>query len=165
MFETLDTMISLGVVFLILSMVHKYLMSLVKRFFNIKAKVVAEEMKTFIGINTAKYLIPYLEKKAKHLNFLECIKGENVLRQLNKEQLKEVVGKLEVFFKDNKDVKTINKELGLEISAKDFEDKIGEIKEHIGTLKVRIENMYDHTTEKISELYNTKLKWRTLLCD
>ena len=45
MFETLDIMISLAVVFLILSMVHKYLVSLIKRLLSIKAKVVADEMK------------------------------------------------------------------------------------------------------------------------
>jgi hypothetical protein len=46
MFETLDIMISLAVMFLILSMVHKYLVSLIKRALSIKAKVVADEMKT-----------------------------------------------------------------------------------------------------------------------
>jgi hypothetical protein len=46
MFEMLDIMISLAVVFLILSMVHKYLVSLIKRLLSIKAKVVADEMKT-----------------------------------------------------------------------------------------------------------------------
>ncbi len=35
MFETLDIMILLAVVFLILRMVHKYLMSVVKRLFKI----------------------------------------------------------------------------------------------------------------------------------
>ncbi len=64
MFETLDTMISLGVIFLILSMVNKYLISLVKRIFKIKAKVITKELETFIGEKTSKYLIPYLEEKA-----------------------------------------------------------------------------------------------------
>ena len=70
MFETLDVMLSLAVVFLILSMVNKYLMSIIKRALRIKAGVAAEEMKTFIGENTVKLLIPYLDKKARHLNFL-----------------------------------------------------------------------------------------------
>ena len=81
MFETLDIMISLAVVFLILSMVHKYLVSLIKRVLSIKAKVVAEEMKTFVGENTAQYLIPYLEKKAKHLSFLEQQHGVPLIRK------------------------------------------------------------------------------------
>jgi hypothetical protein len=70
MFGTLDIMISLAVVFLILSRVHNYLVSHIKRLLSIKAKVVAVEMKTFIGKNTVQCLIPYLEKKAKHVIFL-----------------------------------------------------------------------------------------------
>jgi hypothetical protein len=42
MFGTLDIMTSLAVVFLILSMVHEYLVSVVRRLLSIKAKVVAE---------------------------------------------------------------------------------------------------------------------------
>ncbi len=91
MFETLDTLISLGVIFLILSMIHKYVMSMVKRFFKIKATVVAEEMKTFVGENTIKYMIPFLEKNAKHQNVLDIIKGKNALRELSEEQLKGIV--------------------------------------------------------------------------
>jgi hypothetical protein len=34
-------------------MVHKYLVSLIKRLLSIKAKVVADEMKAFVGKNTA----------------------------------------------------------------------------------------------------------------
>ncbi len=92
MFQALDIMISLGVIFLILSMVNKYLISFVKRILKIKTKVITKEMETVIGENTSKYLIAYLEEKAKHLNFLDEKKR---LRQLNKEQLKTVVGELE----------------------------------------------------------------------
>ena len=87
MFETLDIMISLAVVFLILSMVHKYLVSLIKRLLSIKAKVVAEEMETFIGENTVQYLIPYLEKKAKHFNLPEPQHGLRLIRRHNDRQI------------------------------------------------------------------------------
>lgn len=158
MFQTLDTMISLGVIFLILSMVNKYLISLVKRVFKIKAKVITKELETFIGENTSKYLIPYLEKKTKHLNFTD---GKKRLRQLNKEQLRMVVDELERFIEDNNNnVGLIQRELG--INAKDIKVGIEEIKEHLGTLKGRIENMYDNTMEKISEVYETKIRYRAL---
>ena len=62
-------------------MVHKYLVSLIKPLPSIKAKVVADEMKTFVGENTAQYLIPYLEKKAKHLNFLGQQHGVPLIRK------------------------------------------------------------------------------------
>jgi hypothetical protein len=58
MFGTLDIMIALAVAFLILSVVGKYMGSLIKRMLSIKAKVVAEEMKTFVEENTVQYLIP-----------------------------------------------------------------------------------------------------------
>jgi hypothetical protein len=59
MFETLDIMISLAVVFLILSMVHKYLVSLIKRLLSVKAKVVADEMKTLKTILFAQLFRTY----------------------------------------------------------------------------------------------------------
>ena len=79
--KTLYIMISLAVVFLVCSIVHKYLVSLIKRLLSIKAKVFAEEMKTFMRVNTAQYLIPYLEKKAEHLNLLERQHGVPFIRK------------------------------------------------------------------------------------
>ena len=165
MFETLDIMISFGIVFLILSMVHKYLMSMVKRLLKVKASVVAEEMRTFVGENTSKYLIPYLEKRAKHLNFLEetkkkmgLQKGENGLRQLNKDQLKEVVKKMREFF-ESTSVEDIQKELGLATTKATIDG----LKDHLDTLKDRIEKMYDNTLEKISEVYKAKLRYITMI--
>ena len=162
MFETLDTMISLGVIFLILSMVNKYLISLVKRIFKIKAKVITKELETFIGEKTSKYLIPYLEEKAKHLNFLD---EEKRLRQLNKEQLKTVVGELEKFMK-SENADEFKKVFGIDISVddikKEVQGELDEIKAHLNTLKEKVENMYDNTMEKISEVYETKLRYRAL---
>ena len=162
MFETLDTLISLGVIFLILSMVNKYLISLVKRMFNIKAKVITKELQTFIGEKTSKYLIPYLEEKAKHLNFLDENKR---LRQLNKEQLKTVVGELEAFMK-SEDAEEFKKVFGIDISVDDIKNKVHgefeEIKAHLNTLKDKVETMYDSTTEKISEVFETKIRYRAL---
>lgn len=165
MFETLDIMISIGVLYLILSMVLKYLMSMIKRLLKLKANVVAEEMKTFIGENTSKYLIPYLEKNAKHLNFLEGTRGKvgfkkggNALRQLNKDQLKEVVVKLKEFF-ESTSVNEIQNSLGVETN----EGIINEIKVHLDTLTGRIEKMYDNTMEKISEIYESRARYFTLI--
>ncbi len=168
MFESLDIMISFGLVFLILSMILKYVMSIIKRAMKIKAKVIAEEVKAFIGENTSEYLIPYLDKKAKHLNFLEDIKkkrdglGNKGLRQLNKKQLESVVNNLSEFLK-NKPARVIKKELDLEISEDDIRKKIKEIKDHLESLKVKIEHNYDNTMQRISEIYETKLRKHTLV--
>lgn len=162
MFETLDTMISLGVIFLILSMVNKYLISLVKRIFKIKAKVITKELETFIGEKTSKYLIPYLEKKAKHLNFLD---EKRRLRLLSKEQLKTVVSDLEEFMKSEK-ADEFKKIFGIDITVDDIKNKVHgefeEIKAHLNTLKDKVETMYDSTTEKISEVFETKIRYRAL---
>ncbi len=161
MFETLDTMISLGVIFLILSMVNKYLVSLVKRFFQIKAKTISKEMKTFVGENTTQYLIPYLEKKAKHLNFLDNVKGENVLRELDKEQLAMVVSDLKEFLKDE-NTTGIMEVYGIDNTIKETKEKIDKIKNHLETLEGRIEKIYDNTMKKISEMYVSNLRTFTL---
>ncbi len=163
MFETLDTMISLGVIFLILSMVNKYLISLVKRIFKIKAKVITKELETFIGEKTSsKYMIPYLEKKAKHLNFLDEKKR---FRKLNKKQLETVVAELEKFMK-GEDAKEFKEVFGIEIDPKKITEEIrkdiNEVKEHLNNLKGKVETMYDNTMEKISEVCETKIRYRAL---
>ncbi len=163
MFETLDTVLAIGVVFLIFSMVHKYLMSIVKRVFKIKAKVIASEMRTFIGENTTELLIPYLENRAKHLNFLENIKnGEKGLRLLNKEALLEVIDNLDGFLEDENNAALVET-FGLKVRRKELKDKINEITIHLKTLKSRIENMYDNTIQKITEIYKKKLRYFTLI--
>ena len=169
MFETLDIMISLAVVFLILSMVHKYLVSLIKRLLSIKAKVVAEEMKTFIGENTVQYLIPYLEKKAKHLNFLEqqygvpLVRKRQVgLRRLEKDQLEEVVDSLKDFL-EKKSVRQLKHELADQIPSVTTKRKLDEIRGHLVTLRSRIESMYDNTTERMTEVYETRIRHQTLI--
>ncbi|UCG66900.1 MAG: hypothetical protein JSW12_07860 [Deltaproteobacteria bacterium] len=169
MFDTLDIMISLAVVFLILSMVHKYLVSLIKRLLSIKAKVVAKEMKTFVGENTMQYLIPYLEKKAKHLNFLEqqhgiplIRKGQVGLRRLEQKQLEEVVDSLKGFL-EKKSVRQLKHDLAVQIPSVTTKKKLDEIREHLVTLRGRIETMYDNTTERMSEVYETRIRHQTLI--
>ena len=49
MFETIEVMIALAVVYLIFSMILKYLMSVFKRLLKTKADVIAKEMKQFFG--------------------------------------------------------------------------------------------------------------------
>ena len=161
-FETLDTMIAIGVIFLILSMVHKYLMSIVKRFLKIKAKVVANEMKIFIGENTTKFLIPYLKNKEKHLNLLEDIKkGEMGLRLMNKEQLQKVVAKLDKFL-DDKNSFSVIESFGVDIDRKAIKSKVTEVRKYIKTFNKKVEGMYDNTMENISKLYESNMRKYTL---
>ena len=168
MFESLDIMISLGVVFLILSMILKYAMTVIKRIFKTKAKVIAEEMRVFVGENTSRYLIPYLDKRARHLNFLEKLKSKGALdeiqglRQLSSEDLKEIVNRLSAFLK-NKTAKRIKDELGLSMAEEEIKEKMREIRGHLENLKTKVEQGYDNTLAKISERYESKLRMYTLI--
>jgi hypothetical protein len=170
MFETLDIMISIAIIFLILSMVLKYWLSVIKRATKIKARVISEEVKNFVGENTSKYLIPYLEKHAKHLNFLDDRKRlgkgkvirEKDLRQLSMEQLKDVAQDLKIFL-HGKSAKDIQEKLGLDIPIQEIEDNIDGIREHLKNLKNRVEANYDNTMEKISEIYEKRLCKRVFL--
>ncbi len=162
MFQALDTMISLGVIFLILSMVNKYLISIVKRILKIKAKVITKELETFIGEKTSKYLISYLKNRAKHLNFLDEKKR---LRKLNKKQLETVVAELEKFMK-SENAKEFKEVFGIDIDPKKITERIrkdiDEVKEHLNNLKGKVETMYDNTMEKISEVCETKIRYHAL---
>lgn len=165
MFEKLDIVISIAVIFLILSMVLKYWLSVIKRCTNIKAATISGEMATFVGENTTRYLIPYLERRAKFLNFLDerkklglgKISRQNGLRLLSGHQLTEVVGDLSEFLQ-GKSAKDIREQLGLEIPENKIDEGIGEIKTHLENLKNRIERNYDNTMQKISEVYEGKMR-------
>ncbi len=96
------------------------------------------------------------------MNFLDEKKR---LRQLNKEQLKTVIGELEKFMK-SEDAEEFKKVFGIDISVdevkKEIKGEIDEIKAHLNNLKDKVENMYDNTMEKISEVYETKIRYRAL---
>lgn len=164
MFETLDVMLSLAVVFLILSMVNKYLMSIIKRALRIKAGVAAEEMKTFIGENTVKLLIPYLDRNARHLNFLTKTKKGPGVRRLTHRQIEGLVDNLTEYLEDKDNIRDIQHDLGLGEEFSHPGPDIDKIKIHLRTLKKRIRDMYDNTLENISEVYTNRLRTVTLCC-
>lgn len=163
MFEALDTAIAIGVIYLILSMVNKYFVSMIKRWLNIKAELIAGEMETFIGEKTTTFLIPYLERKAKHLNFLDKTKKGNGFRELNKKQLEKVVKQLDDFLENN-DNKEIIEELGIKIDKDKIDDTIKEITDYLQVLKDSIESAYDNTMKKISEAYKKNIRRNTFIC-
>jgi hypothetical protein len=155
-------MISLGVIFLILSMVHKYLMSFVKRILKIKARVITKEMEVFIGKKTSGYLVKFLKKKAEYLNVLD---EKNRFRPLNKEQLTAVVDELEKFMK-RENIDEFDEVFSIDINVdkitKEIRKEIDEVKIHLNNLKGKVENMYNNTMEKISEVYEKNLRYWTL---
>jgi hypothetical protein len=171
MFQTFDAVISLSVIFLILSMVHKYNLSFIKRLLKTKARIIAREMGGFVGQRTSKYLIGYLEEKAEHLNFLDengrkwKLEGSHPgLRSLSKEQLLEVTGALEKYLNENTPEKIVD-ELKIKMNPTDVTEELSgkwEVIDHLGRLKGRIEDMYENTTKRIDDVYESKLRKITL---
>ncbi|MCG8688915.1 MAG: hypothetical protein MI892_28860 [Desulfobacterales bacterium] len=158
--ESLDIMISLGVIFLVLSMVQKYVMSLFKRSLKTKAKVVSKEMKVFIGEYTSQYLELYAKKKSKHLNLLEknrMIGSSKGLRLLSPNELKEVTNELKEYL-EGKTPDQIKRDLGQTEITTDMVDKLEQVKTHLKLLPTKIETVYDNTLRKIEEDYTHNMR-------
>jgi hypothetical protein len=73
MFEKLDILISLALIYLILSMTHKYIMSLVKRAIKLKVRAIKGELDKFSDSEPFKLLLGFLEKKDKRLLSLRAL--------------------------------------------------------------------------------------------
>ncbi len=156
--ESLDIMISLGVIYLVLSMVQKYAMSLLKRILRTKADVVTREMKVFMGEYTSRYLKLYLKKKAKHLNMLQktdFTRQKNGFRLLSKEEIKEVSLELKRFL-ESRSESAIQKDL--KIKDPMMIQKLSEVKEHLGALQTKVETVFDNTLRKIDGNYKKKIR-------
>lgn len=164
MLESLDIMISLGVIFLVLSMVQKYVVSLLKRLLKTKAKVVSKEMKTFIGEHTSQYLELYVKHKAKHLNLFESSalsKEDPGFRLLNAKELKAVTKELREYL-DSKSIADLKDELYLGTKPI-LEEKLGVVKAHLEALQTKAETVYDNTLRKINEIYTKEIRQWTFL--
>lgn len=160
MFQTLDVMISFGVVFLILSMVHKYFLSIVKRLCRIKANVIADTMKDFLGRDIYTNLVPFIEKKSQDPGSLNNIGGvcdlkgvEKGLRQLDKKSLKEAVNSLKSFLDNAPPGKDI-KEFGLDIK----ESSLNDIRDRLDIIKDRIDTVYGAVAHKIDDAYESRMR-------
>lgn len=176
MFQLLDIIIALGIVYLILSMVHKYLMSMIKRAGRMKAKIIDREMRAFIGENMLRYLIPYLYHKEETLNFFDdrCCKrmfkrlfpkDDKLMRKVQKKQILDAVEGLEVYL-NGKTPEEIREQIGYNISMeqirKDFEDSDGILKQ-VRILRNRIAYRYDYALDRISEMYESKIRVSTFI--
>jgi hypothetical protein len=159
MFASIDTMISLGIIFLVLSMVLKYIMSLVKRLLKTKAHVAGREMKIFIGENTSQFLKHYAKHQAKHLNLLHrtsILHKKEGFRHLKKEELKEISFELRNFL-EGENVEALSKKLGIDKDSELF-GKIDVVKDHLDALQNKAETIYDNTLRKINEEYKKRIQ-------
>jgi ElaB/YqjD/DUF883 family membrane-anchored ribosome-binding protein len=164
MLDSLDTMISLGVIFLVLSMVLKYVMDMVKKLLRTKASVAAKEMKIFIGENTSEFLELYVRKHARHLNLIHktnLFNNKTGFRLLNKEELKVVALELRTFMK-GKDKDAIRAEFDLSEDSKLLKN-IDVVKNHLEALQTKAETIFDNTLRKINETYKKKIQIWTFI--
>lgn len=166
MFQTLEVLIALSVVYLIFSMILKYLMTVVKRLLKTRANVVAKEMKDFFGEQTSSFLVPYIEKKAEDFNLLDTLdRGgkKKGLRQFSKPEIMEVIHGFDGFLKDFKDLGGVKKKLKIDSPVEKIKGGVTAIRTNLNQLEKKIENNYDSTITKIHEQYEHKMRWYTLL--
>lgn len=160
MFETLEIMISLSTIYLILSMILKYIMSIIKRLLKTKANVVADEMKHLIGDQK---LIPLIEKKADELCLLDSLgiskKSKKGFRQLSKNNIKELL--LE-FKSDLEHAEKAGLPIDIDGIVEAGQDKINVINQKIISVQKKIETYYENTMQKIEEQYKHKMRTITL---
>ncbi len=166
MFQTLEVLIALSVVYLIFSMILKYLMTVVKRLLKTKANIVAKEMKAFFGEKTSEVLVPYIEKKAEDFNLLETLDagGKKMgLRQFSKPEIMEVIQDFDGFLKEFKDLDGVKEKLKIDSPVEKIKGGVTAIRDNLNQLQKKIENNYNSTITKIHEQYEHKMRWYTLL--
>lgn len=165
MFEIINIVISIGVIFLILSMIHKYVMSMVKRMFGIKAKVITAELGNILDGYLIKYFNTFLMQTdtATAGNKPDSSKKSKVyIRVFEKEQLKEIIDQFTNFI-ESKSVKQVAETLHIEDIGDKAEKEIENIKEKLQVIKERGSLFYDNTMAKISKVYEDKMRKYTIV--
>ncbi|HCY84616.1 MAG TPA: hypothetical protein DHV36_05720 [Desulfobacteraceae bacterium] len=158
MLESLDVMISLGVIFLVLSMAQKYVMSLIKRLLSTKAEVVSKEMKTFMGEKTSQFLESYVKHQAQHLNVFEKKRlgdGQR-FRLLTAPEVKQVACELTRFLNSDA-IEVLKKDLGME-NRSDFAKDLDIVKKHLDSLQTKADTLFENTLRKIEDSYKSKMR-------
>lgn len=165
MFEILNIVISIGVIFLILSMIHKYVMSMVKRMFGIKAKVITAELENILDGYLIKYFNTFLMKTdiAPAGNKPgSSKKSEADVRVFEKDQLKGIIDQFTNFI-ESKSVKQVAEVLHIEDVGDKTEKEIENIKEKLQAIKESGSLFYDNTMAKISKVYEDKMRKYTIV--
>ena len=165
MFEILNIVISIGVIFLILSMIHKYVMSMVKRMFGIKARVIAAELENILDGHLLNYFNTFLMQTdtaavgSKPGSFK---KSKTCVRVFEKEQLEKIIDQFTIFI-ESKSVKQVAEVLHIEGVGDKAEKEIEKIKEKLEEIKESGSLIYDNTMAKISKVYEDKMRKYTIV--
>jgi hypothetical protein len=165
MFEILNIVISIGVIFLILSMIQKYVMSMIKRMFGIKAKVITSELGNILDGYLIKYFNTFLMKADTALvgnKPVSSKKSKAGVRVFEKDQLKEIIDQFTNFI-ESKSVKQVAEVLHIEDIGDKAEKEIENIKEKLQAIKESGSLFYDDTMAKISKVYEDKMRKYTII--
>jgi len=161
MFETLDTLISIGVIYLILSMAHKYIISIFKRAINIRGNIVAREMSTILGNYSSEYLLAYLKKNNKYTHLLD--KKNKKITEISCPQMKFIIEDMQQFFNNKNNIESIRKSLGLsETVDTPLVKEFNRLKADLSLWQDNITHTYDNTMKRISALTESKIRQWTL---
>ena len=147
MFETLDTMIALAVIYMILSMINKFILSGIKRVLNLKFRIMARELKGFASTD----LLAYLHVNNASPTFMSDY--TNRLSGINKDDIRtmtELKGCIEGFLSRER-IEDIAGYLDIDITGKT--QRVVEAKAMALKARGRLEACYNSTMEIISRRY------------
>jgi hypothetical protein len=162
MFETLDTMIALAVVYMILSMINKFILSGVKRLFKTQFNAMANELKRFASDDLMDYVknneaaadfVGDYTNKLKNIEkgFLRRVSNNNIKSML------EFKGSVEAFLKREK-VEEIAGYLDIDL-IQTKNETIEQAKAKALKVRDRVETVYNSTMEQASREYTKNMRY------
>ena len=162
MFETLDTMIALAVVYMILSMINKFILSGIKRLFRTQFNAMANELKRFASDDlmdyvknneaSADFVGDYTNKLKKiEKGFLHRVSNNNIKSML------EFKGSVEAFLKRER-VEEIAGYLDIDL-IQTKKETIEKAKAKALKVRDRIETVYNSTMEQASREYTKNMRY------
>ncbi len=156
MFETLDTMIALAVVYLILSMINKFILSGFKRILRVKFIVMAGELKDFTSSGLVKYLQDLNTPNASPKFVIEGLENLSSINRKSIQTMTEVKGCVEAFLK-KESVEDIAGYLDIDLTVTGQE--LAKAKARAIMVRDRLEAAYNSTMERISERYTAWMRY------
>ena len=156
MFETLDTMIALAVVYLILSMINKFILSGGKRLFKIRFRVAVGEFKAFASSE----IFTYLQDKKTNPEFItdytKRLKDKKLTYKNSVHTINELNGSIEIFLK-KKNIHDIASYLNIDLTG--TSEEIAGAKARVRMARDRLETAFNSALEQITTRYTMWMRY------
>ncbi len=153
MLATIDTIIAIALVYMILSMANKFLMSWFKRAIKLKPRAVSKVLGSLVFTN----LSGYLSKNNIKLGFIDSVSGLGGFDKKDITPAFEVAKNIETFIK-KKDPDEIAALLGLETSALNPSS----IRQKATEFRDAIEAKYNSAMDQVREIHTRNLRYWTI---